>query len=172
MAPELTDGVIVLSALALEDAPALVAGEDDELARRLVGGHSTVATSERYIEACAADWRRRGPTLSWAIRDAAGGALAGTVEVGLRVPELEPGAANVSYGVFPSWRGRGFAARAVELVCGFLAAETGVSYAVLRIERDNPASLRVAERSGFRASQHLAPARASMRWFSRELRGG
>lgn len=169
MTPELTDGVVVLSALTVEDAPALVAGEDDELVRRLTGGRSTIATAERYIGACAADWRRRGPTLSWAIRAEAGGELAGTVEAALRFPELEPGAANVSYGVFGPWRGRGFGARAVTLVCGYLAAETPTRYAVLRIDRDNVASLRVAERSGFTASQHLAPARASMLWFSRDL---
>ena len=169
MAPELTDGVVVLSALTVDDAPALVAGEDDELVRRLTGGRSTLATAERYIGACAVDWHRRGPTLSWGIRAEVGGALAGTVDVALRFPELGPGAANVSYGVFPHWRGRGFAARAVELVCEYLAAESPASSAVLRIDRDNAASLRVAERCGFRPAQHLAPAGASMRWFVRDL---
>ena len=174
MAPELTDGVVVLSALTLADAPALVAGEDAELERRLSGGRSTLRTAEEHVRARAADWSgdriRPGATLAWGIRDAVGGELAGTVEVALRFPELEPGAANVSYGVFPRWRGRGFGARAVELVCGFLTAETTVHRAVLRIDRDNAASLQVAARSGFRASQHLAPPHASMLWFSRELR--
>jgi RimJ/RimL family protein N-acetyltransferase len=172
VAPELTDGVVVLSALTASDAPALVAGEDDELVRRLTGGRSTIATAERYVAACAADWERRGPTLSWGIRAQAGGELAGTLDIALRSGDVPPGAANVSYGVFPRWRGRGFAARAVDLACGYLAAETTVRCAVLRIDRDNAASLRVAERSGFRPSQHLAPARASMLWFSRTLRDG
>jgi RimJ/RimL family protein N-acetyltransferase len=172
VAPELTDGVVVLSALTVEDAPALVAGEDDELVRRLVGGRSTLATAERYIGACAADWRRRGPTLSWGIRAEVGGELAGTVDVALRFPELGPGAANVAYGVFPRWRGRGFATRTVALVCEYLAAEGSASSAVLRIDRDNTASLRVAERCGFRPAPHLAPARASMLWFARDLGAG
>jgi RimJ/RimL family protein N-acetyltransferase len=172
VAPELTDGVVVLSALTLEDAPALVAGEDDELVRRLAGGPWTIATAAAHIRRCADEWARAGPGLTWGIRDAVGGELAGTVEALLRFPELEPGAANLSYGVFPRWRGRGFAAGAVELVCGFLAAETTVRCAVLRIERDNPASLRVAAASGFRPTQHLAPAQASMLWFSRDLRRG
>lgn len=72
--------------------------------------------------------------------------------------------------MFRGWRGRGFAARAVELVCGFLTARTTVRWVVLRIDRDNAASLRVAAGSGFRPSQHLAPAHASMLWFSRDLR--
>ena len=35
VAPQLTDGVIVLSALTVEDAAALVAGEDADIAARL-----------------------------------------------------------------------------------------------------------------------------------------
>jgi RimJ/RimL family protein N-acetyltransferase len=173
VAPELSDGVVVLSALTSDDAPALVAGEDDELVRRLTAGPSTLRTAEEHVRASAADWAadwyRPGAALVWGLRDAVGRELAGTVEARLRFPELAPGTANLSYGVFPRWRGRGFAARAVELVCGFLATETTVHLAVLRIDRDNAASLRVAAAAGFRAAQHLAPAHASMRWFSREL---
>ncbi len=175
VAPELTDGVIVLSAMTLEDVPALVAGEDDELVARLSGGPSTPATAQRYVEACTADWRgdwyRAGAGLSWGIRDAATSCLAGTAEIQLRFSELEAGAANLSYGVFPAWRGRGYAGRAVELMCEFLTARTTASLAVLRIDRDNAASLRVAEGCGFRPSQQLAPRGASMRWFSRTVRG-
>jgi RimJ/RimL family protein N-acetyltransferase len=173
VATELSDGVVVLSVLTPDDAPALVAGEDDELVRRLTAGPSTLRTAQEYVRVSAADWAgdwyQPGAALVWGLRDAVGGELAGTVEARLRFPELAPGAANLSYGVFPRWRGRGFAARAVELVCGFLAAATTVHLAVLRIDRDNLASLRVAVDAGFRAAQHLAPRHASMRWFSREL---
>ena len=173
VAPELTDGVVVLSALTLEDAPALVAGEDAEIATRLAAAPSTLAAAEHHIGACVADWlgdgARPGAKLAWGIRDAATGTLAGTAEVALRFPELQPGAANLSYGVFPPWRGRRFAVRAVGLMCAFLATSTTASLAVLRIDRDNAASLRVAQRCGFRPSQELAPANASMLWFSRGL---
>lgn len=173
VAPELTDGVIVLSGMTVEDAAALVAGEDADIAARLARAPSTLATAEHHIVACAADWRgdwcRPGTKLAWGIRDAATGTLAGTAEVALRFPELEPGAANLSYGVFPRWRGRRYAARAVDLVCDFLATETRASLAVLRIDRDNVTSLRVAEQCGFRPSQQLAPANASMLWFARSL---
>jgi RimJ/RimL family protein N-acetyltransferase len=174
VAPGLTDDVVVLSALTLEDAAALVAGRDAEIAARLAGAPSTRATAEHHIGACAADWlgdwSRPGAKLAWGIRDAVTGTLAGTAEVALRFPELEPGAANLSYGVFPRWRGRGFAARAVVLMGDFLATRTTTSRAVLRIDRDNAASLRVAQRCGFRPSQQLAPAKASMLWFSRAVR--
>ena len=173
MAPELTDGVVVLSAMTLEDAAALAAGADAEITARLARAPSTVAAAERHIGVCAADWlgdwSRSGATLVWGIFDVATGALAGTAEAALRFPELEPGAANLSYGVFPRWRGRGFAVRAVDLVCGFLATRTSASLAVLRIDRDNGPSLRVPERCGFRPDQQLAPENASMLWFSRGL---
>ena len=172
MAPQLTDGVIVLSALTVEDAAALVAGEDADIVARLVHAPATLASAEHHIAAWAADWRDRyrpGATLAWGIRDAATATLSGTAELALRFPELAPGAANLSYGVFPRWRGRRFATRAVALMCEFLAAETTASLAVLRIDRDNVGSLRVAELCGFRPSQELAPANASMLWFSRPV---
>jgi RimJ/RimL family protein N-acetyltransferase len=173
VAPELTDGVVVLSGMTLEDAAALAAGADAEIASRLARAPSTVATAEHHIGVCAADWlgdwSRPGATLVWGIFDVVTGDLAGTAEVALRFPELEPGAANLSYGVFPEWRGRGFAVRAVDLMCAFLATETSASLAVLRIDRDNGPSLRVAERCGFRPDQELAPMNASMLWFSRGL---
>jgi RimJ/RimL family protein N-acetyltransferase len=173
VSPELTDGVIVLSALTVEDAAALVAGEDADIVARLVHAPATLASAEHHIAAWAADWRgdryRPGATLAWGIRDAATGTLAGTAEVALRFPELAPGAANLSYGVFPGWRDRRFASRAVALMCEFLAGETTASLAVLRIDRDNVGSLRVAEHCGFRPSQELAPANASMLWFSRPV---
>jgi RimJ/RimL family protein N-acetyltransferase len=171
--PELTDGVIVLSAMTLDDVGALVAGEDDDIVARLTRAPATPATAEQYIRACAADWRddwyRAGTGLTWGIRDAVTSHLAGTAEVHLRFSELEVGAANLSYGVFPRWRGRRYGARAVALMCHFLATETAASLAVLRIDRDNAPSLRVAEQCGFRPSQQLAPANASMLWFSRSL---
>ena len=173
VAPELTDGVVVLSAMTLEDAPALVAGEDAEIAARLADAPSTLASAEHRIGACAADWlgdwSRPGAKLAWGVRDAATDVLAGTAEVALRFPELEPGAANLSYGVFPRWRGRRFAVRAVDLMCDFLGASTTASLAVLRIDRDNAASLQVARRCGFVPNQELAPVNASMLWFSRGL---
>ena len=175
-APELTDGVVVLSAMTLEDAAALAAGTDAEIATRLARAPSTVAAARRHIGTCAADWlgdrSRPGTRLVWGVVDAATGDLAGTAEVALHVAELGPGAANLSYGVFPGWRGRRYAGRAVELMCDFLATHTSVTRAVLRIDRDNVASLRVAQRCGFRPAQQLAPANASMLWFSRSVPRG
>ena len=173
MAPQLTDDVVVLVMMSIDDAAALVAGEDDDIVDRLSAGPSTLATAERRIRTCAADWHgdwfRPGAKLTWGIRDAATDVLAGTAEVQLRNPELAAGAANLSYSVFPCWRGHRYGARAVGLMCDFLASETGTTLAVLRIDPDNTPSLRVAEDSGFRRSPELAAPGASMLWCSRAL---
>jgi RimJ/RimL family protein N-acetyltransferase len=170
----LTDGVITLAVMTAGAAAALVAGEDDDIVRRLAGGPATPASAQRHIRERAEDWRgdwyRGGTKLAWGVRDDATGTLAGTAEVQLVQPELPAGAANLSYSVFPPWRGRGFGSRAVALMCAFLAARTTATLAVLRIDADNAASLRVAERSGFRPAQELAGPRASMRWFAHDLR--
>lgn len=173
MAPELTDGVVVLATMTVADAAALVAGEDHDIVTRLSWGPSTLASAQRHINAAASDWRgdwyRPGAKLAWGIRDAATNTLAGTAQVQLRNPELDAGAANLAYGVFPAWRGRRYGARAVELMCDFLVEQTTATVAVLRIDRDNAPSRRVAQDSGFRPSPELAPARASMLWFARTL---
>lgn len=169
----LSDGVITLAVMTVADAAALVAGEDEDIVRRLARGPSTPESAGRHIRARAEDWHgdwyRGGAKLAWGLRNVATGALAGTAEVQLVQPELPAGAANLSYSVFPAWRGLGYGTRAVALMCAFLAERTTATLAVLRIDADNVASLQVAEDSGFRPAQELAGPRASMRWFAHDL---
>ena len=47
--PELTDGVIFLRPLTAEDAVEHLAGEDEEMAKWLSGGRSTLANVEKAI---------------------------------------------------------------------------------------------------------------------------
>jgi len=152
--PELSDGTIVLTAMAGDaDAAALVAGEDDQIVRWLSGGAATPETAARHIDRCAQDWRgdwfRAGTALAWGIRDATTGALVGTAEVQLSSADVGAGSANLSYAVFPPWRGRRYAARAVALMCDWLTTATATERAVVRVEPGNGASIRVAEQCGF-----------------------
>jgi hypothetical protein len=52
MVADLTDGVIFLRPLHPEDALDHLAGEDDEMAKWLSGGRSTLATVQGYIASC------------------------------------------------------------------------------------------------------------------------
>jgi RimJ/RimL family protein N-acetyltransferase len=57
--------------------------------------------------------------------------------------------ATVAYQVFREWRGRGIAARALELVTGWALREPRWTCLMLEIEEGNTASIRVAETGRF-----------------------
>jgi RimJ/RimL family protein N-acetyltransferase len=116
----LTDSVILLRPLRLQDAAAHLAGEDYEIATWLSGGRSTAATVRRYIARSLEDWQKNGPRRAFGIFDYATGSLVSSVEANLSLPHLDSGQVNVSYGVFAGWRGKGIALRALRLVSEYL----------------------------------------------------
>ena len=99
-----TDGLLTLSPLRLEDAVTHLAGEDAELVRWLNGGPGTPAGVESYIRSTIAQWAAGGPKLAFGIRDE--GVLAGTVDVDLPSPGAQPREANLAYGLYPAFRRR------------------------------------------------------------------
>jgi RimJ/RimL family protein N-acetyltransferase len=147
-APLLSDGVIFLRPLTLEDASNHLAGEDHAMAKWLSGGRSTPATVEAYIHKSQENWQTGGPLRAFGVFDSATGQLIGSVEANLARLSI-PGLVNVSYGVFRSWRRQGIALRALELMSQYLQAFTEIREIVLRISPANRASLRVAEKGGF-----------------------
>jgi len=62
---------------------------------------------------------------------------------------INPGEVNVSYGIFPQWRRKGLAVRAIDLMDQYLRTATEVRQIVLRIFPENTASLKLAEKAGF-----------------------
>ncbi len=141
----LTDGVIVLDAHTLADAEAHWRGEDDEMRRRFDSPRPPTleevrAAIGRWVEARATG----GPNFVYALRSPEG-ALMG----GCEIRRLGSGRANVSYWVFPGFRGRGYAARALRLLCAAAAGIAEVDQLEAHIDPDNLASRRVAEAAGF-----------------------
>ena len=63
--------------------------------------------------------------------------------------DLRPGQVNLSYGLYPSFRGRGLATRAVRLMVGWLRDRDDVDQIVIRADPANPSSAAVARRCGF-----------------------
>lgn len=144
--PVLSDGVVVLRPLTRADAAAFHAGEDEEQRRwfefpRPGSVEGVAAAIERWQES----WRAGGPVRYFGVWEAATAQLAGGVEA----RDRGDGRANVSYVVFPDFRRRGFATRAVLVLCAYAASALPVQAAAAVIDTENEASRRVAERAGF-----------------------
>jgi RimJ/RimL family protein N-acetyltransferase len=146
-APRLSDGVVVLDRHALADADAHLAGEDEEQARRFgwCPAASTRVGVRRAIRRWQRQWASGGARRAFAIRDAETGALAGGCEVRLG----GDGLAEMSYWVYPPFRGMGFARRAISLTCEWAFAELRVERMEIYVEPDNAASRSAALRAGF-----------------------
>lgn len=88
---------------------------------------------------------RAGNAVAFAICDARG-ASSGLVTVERR----DAGRAELGYWLLPDGRGRGHSIRALRLVSRWALSQPGVFRLQLSTAPDNPASQRVAERSGYR----------------------
>src|SRR5215472_8402610 len=146
--PSLTDGVIQLRPLTQADAAAHLAGEDEEMAKWLSGGRSTAATVQTTIDKFEEQWRTGGPRRAFGVFDCGSDQLIGFVEANLELLG-NPADVNVSYGIFPQWRGWGLAGRAIGLVAEYLRSTTEARRIVLQIAPENGPSIRVAEKAGF-----------------------
>ncbi|MEU4823548.1 GNAT family N-acetyltransferase [Actinomadura sp. NPDC023710] len=149
---KLSDGIVTLSPLCLDDAEAHLAGEDELLVRWLNGGPGTREGIRAYFRHCREQWDTSGPLRAFGIRMGADEALAGTIDLRFSGEGLAPGQVNVAYGLYPLWRGRGLATRAVLLASQYAASEGGTE-AVIQVEPENPASAAVARRAGFTPSK-------------------
>jgi RimJ/RimL family protein N-acetyltransferase len=166
---ELTDGTITLRPLRPADAAAHLAGEDDELVKWLNGGVGTPATVAAHIDRAAAMWAAGGSIFNFGIRTAATDTLAGAIDVQLDQPYAANNQANLAFGLYPPWRGRGRATRAVLLAVRFLLQHTHIEEALIRVDPHNSASAAVARRAHFR---HIGKDNASenYEWFVRDIR--
>lgn len=147
--------VVELRALTVADAEAHLAGEDDATVRWLSGGRSTLEGTRRYLEHLAESARRGTGKQGFGVD--LDGRLAGYVDYDPDGEPYEvaghaigPGDVNLAYAVHPWARGRGVAVEAVRLVCDRLRATGTGCRALIRVEPGNTASVRVAQKAGFR----------------------
>ena len=162
----LADDLIVLEPFVAADGPALVAGEDEEQARRFGWwpARSTPASVAAAIAAWQADEQLGRSRRARAIHLVKDHALVGGCEVRL----VGDAVAELSYWVFPAYRGQAIAARAVHLLAPWAAAEFGIKTFRLEIEPDNVPSRRVAAADGFvAAGQRVGDTGAVMLLFER-----
>jgi RimJ/RimL family protein N-acetyltransferase len=148
MYDELSDGMIFLRPLGVEDAAEYLAGEDEEMAKWLSGGRSTLANVQNYVANCQENWRSSGPRRAFGVFDCETRRLIGSIEANLALI-FEPGQVNVSCGIFRQWRRRGLACRGLNLMSEYLRVATDVRQIVLRIAPSNTASIGMAEKAEF-----------------------
>lgn len=148
---------VVLRPLTAADAEAHCAGEDDLTVRWLTGGYGTVEGTIDYF--------------AWLAGNAAEGVgkrgfgvwlddrLGGYVDFD---PDLDDGLeaddVNIAYCVHPWARGQGLAVDAVGRLCDVLRAERIGTRAAIRVEPENTASVRIAEKAGFAFVRDFASA--------------
>ncbi|WP_439948325.1 GNAT family N-acetyltransferase [Streptomyces sp. BBFR109] len=167
---ELSDGIVTLSPLRLGDVEAHLAGEDELLVRWLNGGPGTYEGVAAYIRHCREQWDARGPLRVFGIRVGGDEVLVGTVDLRFAGGGLAPGQVNVAYGLYPSWRGRGLATRAVLLATAYAASKGGTE-AVIQVEPGNPASAAVTLRAGFAPGRQTRSEDGTrFDWYVRNLR--
>jgi len=148
----LADGVVVLSPLGWDDVEPYLAGEDAELVRWLNGGRGTRATVRAHVRRAIERWADDGPKLSFGIRVDGGSVLAGTIDAEL---DRDAGRAGLAYGIYPAFRRRGLATRAVRLASRYLAERGDVHGISIDVDPANVPSIGVARRAGFRFVRHV-----------------
>ncbi len=92
------------------------------------------------------DWIARGEGVSQAIADPDGDRAIGLVFLARRP---QPWIAGVGYWLIPEVRGRGLAARAVDLLAGWALTDLDVLRLEAWVDPDNHASRRTLDRAGF-----------------------
>jgi RimJ/RimL family protein N-acetyltransferase len=140
---------ITLRALTHLDVEAHNAGEDELTVRWLSGRYGTVESTTAHFAWLAENARaQRGKQGFGVCLD---GRLAGYVDCDPDVADgLQAGDVNISYAVHAWARGRGVAGEAVHLICEHMRDHRIGTRAAIRVDADNQASIRVAEKCGFR----------------------
>lgn len=170
---ELSDNVVTIRPIRADDAEAHLRGEDDETVRwRGEGKKSTPLTVSRWIEKMQENWKQDGPVFTFGISENNSCELIGHIDANTDNKDLDgvdENETNISYDVYPAGRGKGYATRAVNLICDFLKTRS-IKAAVIRVHPDNVRSAKVAERCGFtKVSQIVIREGGSLAIYKKDL---
>ena len=119
------------------------------MVRFLSGGQSTRATTLAWVLRNMRSWETGGSIRCFAVERLDDGRLMGMVEANLEPQGFRAGVVNVSYGLYPPFRGKGYATRGVVLMLRYLGEHALGDLALIQASPDNPASAGVARRAGF-----------------------
>jgi RimJ/RimL family protein N-acetyltransferase len=147
--PTLEDDGVRLRAFASTDAPLIQHVAADELIP-LVTTVSQSPTSEeaRAFIARQLDRHVQGVGYSFAVADASTDEAVG--QIGLWIPDIKHGRANIGYWIGAKYRRRNYAARALQCLAQWAFTVPSVERLELYVEPWNEGSWRTAEKVGFR----------------------
>ena len=152
--PEIVAGAYQLRPLELADAPELLLMlADPSISDSMSGEPPTTLTDvETWLERRFERPRTR-TGLSWTIRTAVGGVLAGTVEC--HHLNEEESVAEIGYGTVTTHRGQGVASTAVRAVTAYVHTALAIHRIEILHEPQNLASCKVAASCGYRVEGTL-----------------
>ena len=114
----LSDKKITLKPFLLEYSEEHLAGEDHDSVKWLSEGESTIESVQNWIKRNETSWKNDGPIFNFAIFNEEN-KLVGMVEANSDVnvnSRMAEGYINISYGIYPKFRGHGYATAAVNLM--------------------------------------------------------
>lgn len=141
--PILTGRQLTLRVLEMSDVDDWMAGDDVEQQRWFEAPPSPQSNVVTAVAHWRHDWETSASKRHWGI--CYNGILAG----GIDVENRGEGAAYLSYVIFPTFRRRGLAVEAIELVRNWTVGAMSVTSVVAVIDELNAASRATVERAGF-----------------------
>lgn len=152
---------IRLERLGPRHAEEILTGQDEALAREIVGRPWDRERLEEFLARCAR-WREDGPVVEFAALEVGNGRLLGGGGLNRLAPGLGPGQVALTYWLLAGARGRGLGVPLAEALADRARdppARRGTtrSEAVLLIAPDNTASQSVARTLGARPTGELVP---------------
>ncbi|MFF0742913.1 GNAT family N-acetyltransferase [Streptomyces sp. NPDC004111] len=143
----LTDGVVALRPWRVSDLSAVAAASHDPKTRRWLDDPPMDESARSTRMSRGEEAWRTGRAAPLVIADAVKDEPVGVINLQFRDDHV----GTVAYSVFPGLRGRGIAPRAVTLLAGWaLSDRVGLTRLLLEADAENTASVRVAEKCGFR----------------------
>ncbi|MEV5573999.1 precorrin-2 C(20)-methyltransferase [Spirillospora sp. NPDC052269] len=146
----LETGRTIIRQLTLDDAEALVdiVRTEPEILPQTLHGVQDAEALAHWLTVSVPNGQRHGVSVHLAITDRETDTLIGFFGM-FRVDSLHD-SCEVGYALRQSTRGRGHATEALRLACDWALSDCGLHRVELRTLKDNVASMRVAEKAGFR----------------------
>jgi RimJ/RimL family protein N-acetyltransferase len=162
---------VVLREFTLDDVDAMYAYlSDDEVFRHISWEQPTLdETTDSVREAmeAARTVPRRDYELAVTLRDT--GEVVGqvTLKTDRYIPRIRQRTSELGYMLRRDWWGRGIATEAAHLLLDFAFGELGLHRVFAVVDEDNPASIRVVEKLGFRReARHVKDAFHEGEWLT------